>query len=271
MWASGGDDSGGGAKRRCCSSGLQAAAEVPDGRRVRLACRVAGVTDAAGVSSRLDSVVLAAAEALHLWEGLVVELVSVPSVEAAAAAVCDASADFAYTSDLATAGCYAAWQPLKVVCAGLLQPVERVVQAASGGSGQPCELVGPAGVLVTSAELEQRSPDACLRLARAFIRASRYLHEDRQLFHRVAQSWTVASLSEEDTWALWQALVHCRAFAVNGGTSRSHWGPRLEALSAAAAGAPEDRSLTYEGLVSCASTAAALSKLGRHPGAADPV
>merc|ERR1719189_2787688 len=120
------------------------------------------------------------------------------------------------------------------------------------GGGQSCEAVGSCvGILVTSAELEQRRPDACLRLARAFIKASRYLHDDWQLFHRVAQSWAAASISEEDARALWQALVRCRAFAVNGGTSRARWGPRLEAMAAALAGGPEARSLTYEGLVSC--------------------
>jgi len=100
---------------------------------VRLACCIPPDADGlAHVGLRLNAVVLAAVEALHLWEGLAVELVPVPSPEAALFALWGeggCSADLACTTELCAARGHAEGRPLRVLCAALLQPAEEAVGA----------------------------------------------------------------------------------------------------------------------------------------------
>ncbi len=120
----------------------------------------------------------------------------------------------------------------------------------------------PHGVLMTTEAYERAQPRVLLGLAKAMILASRALHDDVEVFKRVAKKCIAVDLSESELRTLWQREHDSGGWAVNGELTRAHWDAQMRLYRDLNA---QSRAVTREELIAGRFVPEALASIGIHP------
>jgi NAD(P)-dependent dehydrogenase (short-subunit alcohol dehydrogenase family)/ABC-type nitrate/sulfonate/bicarbonate transport system substrate-binding protein len=142
----------------------------------------------------------------------------------------------------------------------------------------PLAPVQPHGVISVTESFAQKHPDACAKLVRGLVLASRSLHDSLSAFREAVRVNVTerkesigpkVAVNDEEVKMIWEREVEAGSFAVNGGLSVAHWSKNMAMYGSLHGGRGAD--LTLQDISLPGMFVGTLFGLGKHHAAAHDV